>query len=280
MENVNFKDAKDLVRMIPKLKEICLEAGEAIMLVYKSHNFNVQIKADSSFVTSADLAANYHIVRSLKAFWPDIIVVSEEDDSSFSDLNNIDNFWLVDPLDGTKEFLNGTGEFTVNIALIRNSKVVLGVVYAPALDLLYWGGAGLGAYRISGGVEKSIGVSVNVSNKMLRVEVSKSHLNDATRNFINELAPIKVSYSGSSLKFCRLAEGAAEIYPRLGPTCEWDTAAAQAVLEGAGGFVVDLSGEELRYAKTRVLNPSFVACSKIAFIKNLISKNTVFRGSN
>jgi 3'(2'), 5'-bisphosphate nucleotidase len=266
MHDLNPGNAKNLVSMIPKLKEISLGAGDIIMSVYKSHNFNVQFKADNSYVTSADLAAHDHIVRSLKASWPDINIVSEEDDTKLSDLKDIDCFWLVDPLDGTKEFLHKTGEFTVNIALIKNSRVVLGVVYAPALDLLYWGGAGLGSYRTSNGNEKAINVSLNTSNKMLRVEVSKSHLNDETKSFIEQLAPIKVSCSGSSLKFCRVAEGAADVYPRLAPTCEWDTAAAQAVLEGAGGVVVDLQGKALRYGKPEMLNPSFIATCDMTLI--------------
>ena len=176
-------------------------------------------------------------------------------------------FWLIDPLDGTKEFISRNGEFTVNIALIEAGRTVLGVVYAPAMDALYWGGAGLGAFRCIGGQTVAIKVAASTPGAALRVVASKSHLNEATRSFIDRFGEVSLVQAGSSLKFCRVAEGEADIYPRLGPTCEWDTAAAQAVLEGAGGVVVDLEGAPLLYGKPDVLNPSFIACRDTSQIK-------------
>ena len=181
-------------------------------------------------------------------------------------------FWLIDPLDGTKEFIAKNGEFTVNIALIDHGRSVLGVVYAPALALLYWGGLGLGAYRIQDGRTETISVAHKLFNEQTqtqtcRVVASKSHLNESTQQFIDKLDSVSLIQAGSSLKFCLIAEGAADIYPRLAPTCEWDTAAAQAVLEGAGGVVLDFNTREpLCYGKREVLNPSFVASRNIEVI--------------
>jgi 3'(2'), 5'-bisphosphate nucleotidase len=168
-------------------------------------------------------------------------------------------FWLVDPLDGTKEFIARNDEFTVNIALIEDGRCTLGVIYAPAIDSLYWGGAGLGAFRCTGAQTVAIKVSAAKPGETCRVVASKSHLNEATQTMIERLGDVSLVQAGSSLKFCRVAEGEADIYPRLAPTCEWDTAAAQAVLEGAGGVVLDLQGSPLRYGKPDVLNPSFIA---------------------
>jgi 3'(2'), 5'-bisphosphate nucleotidase len=174
--------------------------------------------------------------------------------------------WLIDPLDGTKEFIAHNGEFTVNIALIDQGRSVLGVVYAPAIDALYWGGAGLGAFRRVGTSTAAIQVASHATDELCRVVASKSHLNAETQAFIDRLGPVSLVQAGSSLKFCRVAEGVADIYPRLAPTCEWDTAAAQAVLEGAGGVVLDLHGAPLRYGKPDVLNPSFIAARNAALI--------------
>ena len=167
---------------------------------------------------------------------------------------------LIDPLDGTREFLARNGEFTVNIALIEADQVVWGVVHAPLLQQTYWGGAALGAWRQDrAGVHAIRCVNKDQSSSPCRIVASHHHLNEATRERIERVQPHQLVQAGSSLKFCRIAEGVADLYPRLAPTCEWDTAAAQAVLEGAGGQVLDLQGHRLRYSKADVLNPHFVA---------------------
>jgi len=235
------------------------------MLVYGG-GANVQHKEDASPVTEADLAAHRVLASLLKSLLPDCPVVSEEDSASQVHRQSKGRFWLIDPLDGTKEFIARNGDFTVNIALIENGRSVLGVVYAPAIDALYWGGAGLCAYRCVRDKTAAIKVAANSAAGACRVVASKSHLNEATQSFIDRLGNVSLVQAGSSLKFCRIAEGEADIYPRLAPTCEWDTAAAQAVLEGAGGAVLDLHGQPLQYGKPDVLNPSFIATRDTAII--------------
>lgn len=252
--------------LIEQLLPIARAAGGAIMALYEADATHVQHKADASPVTDADLAAHHVLATQLAALLPGCPVVSEEDACSQAYRQNKGRFWLIDPLDGTKEFIARNGEFTVNIALIEDGCSVLGVVYAPAIDALYWGGAGLGAFRCIRGETLAIEVSADRASVSCRVVASKSHLNEATQSFINRLGAVSLVQAGSSLKFCRVAEGAADIYPRLAPTCEWDTAAAQAVLEGAGGAVVDLQGQPLQYGKPHVLNPSFIATRDRALI--------------
>lgn len=229
------------------------------MAIYTDGLVNVRHKEDVSPVTEADLAAHRILASQLKPLLSDCPVVSEEDAGSLAYRQQHGRFWLIDPLDGTKEFIARNGEFTVNIALIEAGRSVLGLVYAPAIDVLYWGGAGFGAFRSVRGKTAAIRVSTSCGADARRVVASNSHLNEATQSFIDRLGDVSLVLAGSSLKFCRVAEGEADIYPRLAPTCEWDTAAAQAVLEGAGGAVVDLQGRPLRYGKPEVLNPSFIA---------------------
>ena len=232
--------------LIEQLLPIAKAAGDAIMLVYLGGTAEFQHKEDSSPVTAADLAAHRVLARQLTPLLAECPVASEEDSTSQACRQNKGRFWLIDPLDGTKEFIARNGEFTVNIALIEDGRSVLGVVYAPAIDALYWGGAGLGAsFRCIGGQTAAIKVAASNLGKASRVVASKSHLNEATRSLIDRLGEVSLVQAGSSLKFCRVAEGEADIYPRLAPTCEWDTAAAQAVLEGASGVVVDLQGAPL-----------------------------------
>jgi 3'(2'), 5'-bisphosphate nucleotidase len=260
----------ELRSVIPGVIDLAREAGHAIIEIYDRHKTDVSEipsalvtqKADQSPLTLADLASHQVIGAGLRKLTPGIPVVSEEDSESLVYRVGSGDFWLVDPLDGTKEFLARNGEFTVNIALIRDGEPVWGVVFAPVLDLMYWGGMGQGAFREDGGMVEAIHVSAAVSaGGRYRVVASKSHLNEETSNFIVRLGPADLVQAGSSLKFCRIAEGAADVYPRLAPTCEWDTAAAQAVVEGAGGLVTDLAGVRLRYGKPELLNPHFVASS-------------------
>jgi len=249
----------ELAVLVEKLLPIIRLAGEAVMAVFNAGQANVQHKADTSPVTEADLAANRILVERLAVLLEDCPVVSEEDEVSLIFRKETGRFWLIDPLDGTKEFIARNREFTVNVALIESGRSVLGVVYAPAVDAMYWGGMDIGAYRSLGGETRPISVTGESGVGMCRVVASKSHLNAETQSFIDRLGDCSLVQAGSSLKFCRVAEGAADIYPRLAPTCEWDTAAAQAVLEGAGGVVLDLLGRPLRYGKPEVLNPSFIA---------------------
>lgn len=244
--------------LIQQLLPIARAAGDAIMAVYSSEISEIQRKEDDSPVTKADLAAHRILASRLKLL-SECPVVSEEDTESLVYRQLHGRFWLIDPLDGTKEFIARNGEFTVNIALIEDARSVFGVVYAPAIDAMYWGGAGMGAFRCMGAQTVAIKVAAAEAGGACRVVASKSHLNEATRSLIDRLGDVSLVQAGSSLKFCRVAEGEADIYPRLAPTCEWDTAAAQAVLEGAGGVVVDLQGAPLQYGKPDVLNPSFFA---------------------
>jgi len=229
------------------------------MASYRLGSTEVSHKADASPATDADLAAHRVLTKHLADLLQSCQVVSEEDPASLVYRQSAGRFWLIDPLDGTKEFIARNGEFTVNIALIEEGRSTLGVVYAPAIDALYWGGTGLRACRCIGDRTVSINVEPTAEGRACRVLASRSHLNEATQSMIDRLGDVSLVQAGSSLKFCRVAEGAADIYPRLSSTCEWDTAAGQAVLEGAGGVVVDLQGMPLQYGKPDVLNPFFIA---------------------
>jgi len=251
------------------LLELAVAAGEAILRIYDSARHDgvrgasarLDDKSDHSPLTRADLAANDILCQGLRRLTPDIAVVSEEDNSSTRQ-EDPGTFWLIDPLDGTKEFLAFNGDFTVNIALIVGGKPYFGVVYAPVLHAMYWGGLRFGAFRQTNALIEPIRVaSPRPSGSVQRIIASRSHLNQQTSSLISRFPKVEIVQAGSSLKFCRVAEGAADIYPRLGPTCEWDTAAGQAVLEGAGGFVFDAAGFPLSYGKADVLNPHFIAAS-------------------
>lgn len=253
--------------LLEQLIPVIQKAGEAIMKIYRQELTSIHPKEDGSPLTEADLAAHQVLADELPFLLPGCPVVSEEDAESEIYRRNRGMFWLIDPLDGTKEFIARNGEFTVNIALIKDGLSILGVVYAPAIDELYFGGADLGAFRRVASQTSPIKVSdAKHVDDGCRVIASKSHMNDATKAFIERLGSTNIVQAGSSLKFCRVAEGGADIYPRLSPTCEWDTAAAQAVLEGAGGLVVDLQDIPLQYGKPDVLNPYFIATRDRALI--------------
>jgi len=241
--------------------EIARAAGSEILEIYDSE-FEVETKADQSPLTAADQASHRLIVDSLQALTPDIPVWSEESAGiEFSQRKNWDRFWLVDPLDGTKEFIKRNGEFTVNIALIEAHEPVLGVVHVPVKGQDYVGYRGGPSSLIENGGEA---LPIRVSepgNEPLRVVGSRSHRGASLESFLGAIGEHVMVPMGSSLKICLVAAGLADVYPRLGPTSEWDTAAAQAVLENAGGQLVDLSGERLCYnTSAEVLNPFFVAC--------------------
>jgi 3'(2'), 5'-bisphosphate nucleotidase len=244
---------------ISELEPIARAAGDAILTIYRQP-FAVEYKQDESPLTAADQGAHEVIVQALARLTPDIPVLSEESDAETMQARlGWSRYWLVDPLDGTKEFVSRNGEFTVNIALIEESRPVWGLVYAPVLDKLWYGGKEVGAWRVADGTHKAIQTRPHEAGQAWRVVGSRNHLSQATLDYLAPLGEVELVSMGSSLKFCIIAEGGAELYPRLAPTCEWDTAAAQAVLEGAGGSVTQLDGSALAYNKPDILNPWFVA---------------------
>lgn len=247
--------------ILPDVIKIADQASERVLHIYQS-DFKVDYKADQSPITAADLASHEVIVQGLRKLTPDTPILSEEGaDIPWEERKHWRRFWLIDPIDGTRDFTQRTGEFTVNIALIEDGEPVLGVVTAPALKEAFWGAKGEGAHKRdrSGKISP---IHVVEAKAIKRVVASKNHLNDETKAFIEQVGEHELVQAGSSLKFCRLAEGRADLYPRLGPTCEWDTGAAHAVLVAAGGKVETLEGEPLRYGKEDLLNPFFIATGK------------------
>ncbi|WP_085608628.1 MULTISPECIES: 3'(2'),5'-bisphosphate nucleotidase CysQ [unclassified Pseudomonas] len=246
--------------------ELALRAGEAILPFWRA-DVAVTAKSDDSPVTAADMAAHHVIVAGLTALDPSIPVLSEEDANIPQSVRaGWQRWWLVDPLDGTKEFISGSEEFTVNIALIENGRVVFGVVSMPTNGRFYVGGARLGAWRgDTGGTPVAIQVrDVPGPGEAFTVVASRRHSSPEQERLLTglsaSLGELQLANIGSSLKFCLLAEGAADCYPRLAPTSQWDTAAAQGVLEGAGGEVLDLSGEAFCYPpRESLLNGFFLA---------------------
>ena len=245
--------------IIDSVKGIACLAGDAIMDVYNT-NFDFQLKYDNSPLTKADKISNKIILDSLKETTPNIPVLSEESSNiSFEERSSWKTYWLVDPLDGTKEFIKKNGEFTVNIALIKNNTPIFGVIRVPALSVTYWGGAGIGSMKeIDQKRVRNIHVS-KFNSQNLRVISSRSHKNKILNSYLNRLGCTEEIYVGSSLKFCLLAEGKADFYPRLGPTSEWDTAAGEAILKFSGGFMLSDQGVKMLYNFSEsLLNPYFV----------------------
>lgn len=249
--------------LIPQINKIAIDAGQRILEIYHSDmDFGVDRKSDNSPLTIADRQANEIIVAGLEALEHQFPIISEENKLlDYADRKDYVHFWLVDPLDGTKEFIKKNGEFTVNIALVKGNSSVLGVVYTPVTEELFY------AYK-DGGAFKSIGDDIKeiranqfkTTDPNLRVICSRSHLNEETQSFVDALDKPELVSKGSSLKFLMLAEGKAELYPRIAPTMEWDTGAAQIILEEAGGSVVQYGSQEpLVYNKENLLNPFFVA---------------------
>lgn len=250
-----------LQELLPGVLAIAREAGQAINRIYAGTDLGVETKADQSPLTAADRAAHDVIAAGLARLTPGIPLWSEESAGiDWPMRRGWPEFWLVDPLDGTREFIKRNGEFTVNIALVRQHQPVLGVVHAPVLDRDYYGHAGGRAFRSDGGGSgQAIGVRIP-ARAPVRVAGSRSHRGASLDAILGRLGEHTLVSMGSSLKFCLVAEGEADFYPRLGPTSEWDTAAAQAVVEAAGGAVTDLSGQPLRYnTGPEVLNPFFIA---------------------
>lgn len=250
---------------IVKIVELSRRAGEAILAIYNDvDQVEIKIKSDQSPVTNADLAAHRIISEGLTALTPDIPILSEEsiEQADFDQRREWSRFWLVDPLDGTKEFIHRNGEFTVNIALIENNEPVLGVIHVPVMNVSYYADRVNGAFKQVGEKESvSLPLSGNAHSGK-RVAVSRSHISEITLEYLDQLGEpdeLEQVPVGSSLKFCLIAEGSIDIYPRLGPTMEWDTAAGQAIVEAAGKHVRTYDSEQrLSYNKPDLLNPFFV----------------------
>jgi 3'(2'), 5'-bisphosphate nucleotidase len=246
------------------MRRLALEAGDAIMTIYGSEDFDVKAKSDASPVTAADEAADALISAGLRAEFPGVTLVTEEQAASHSE--RADNFLIVDPLDGTKEFIKRRGDFTVNIAYVENGVPIRGVVYAPAKGRMFFTDATGQSVEESGDFAKDcVGEIVPLSvshpnNNALMVVASKSHRDKATDDYIDNYLVRDMTSAGSSLKFCLVATGEADLYPRLGRTMEWDTAAGHAVLMGAGGHVVRFDDHTpLTYGKDGYANPFFIA---------------------
>ncbi|MGA3069495.1 MAG: 3'(2'),5'-bisphosphate nucleotidase CysQ [Terracidiphilus sp.] len=252
-----------LAKLLPHITALAREAGDAIMTIYDGERLAVDYKQDKTPLTQADIASHNIVLAGLARLSPDWPVVSEESaEIPFDQRSAWRHFWMVDPLDGTKEFLNRNGEFTVNIALIEDNTPNLGVVYAPAIDKMYFAARGVGAYKVDHQVTSQIR-DIRHASSTTRVMVSRSH-EDNLDPFIRDLSQYELIPMGSSLKFCLVAEGAAHLYPRTGPTMEWDTAAGHCILEVAGGSITGMDGMPLTYNKPRLLNPGFVAKASFA----------------
>lgn len=249
---------------INQINDIARRAGAEVMDVYGTE-FSVDTKEDSSPLTEADRRSNDVIVAALEEAFPEIPIISEETKTvEFAERKDWEHFWLIDPLDGTKEFVKRNGEFTVNIALVRGGKPILGVVYQPVGDHLYWGSEGKGAWKSTGGSEATpLKGGPHFSEKSsITVVASRSHLSPEVEEFVAGLRAdgkeVAFLSAGSSLKLCLVAEGGADVYPRLGPTMEWDTGAAHAIALEAGRRVRQHeSNADLVYNKEDLLNPWF-----------------------
>ena len=247
----------DLAAFMPSVVRIAQHAGERIMAIYNSPEFKIENKGDNSPLTAADLASHHYIVDSLTQLTPDIPILSEESAKlPYSERAQWTTYWLVDPLDGTREFIKKNGEFSVLIALIHNQQAVLGVVHAPALNETWYASRGQGAFKQTGNDTQAIKVSA--THKPLRVVGSKSHRDPLMPEFLAYIGEHDYQVLGSILKACWVAEGKCDLYPRLGPTSEWDTAAAQIIVEEAGGHFLQTDMQPMRYnTKDSLLNPYF-----------------------
>ena len=254
----------DYDALIPVIRKLSIEAGNKIMEIYNSDDFDVKAKSDDSPVTAADEAADAMISAGLRAAFPDVMLVTEEQAASHAAKG--DTFLIVDPLDGTKEFIHRRGDFTVNIAYVENGTPMRGVVYAPARERMFFTQADGTSVEETGAFDpeqvgdvKPIRVAES-DNSALMVVASKSHRDQATDDYINKYQIKDSKSAGSSLKFCLVATGEADLYPRVGRTMEWDTAAGHAVLTGAGGSVVRFDNHTpLMYGKEGFANPFFIA---------------------
>jgi len=251
--------SNDINKLVSEINNIAQGAGKEIKQYFYS-KYEIIYKQDSSPVTTADLAAHEYIAEHLKTLTPNLPFLSEESTQvDYVERNSWDTYWLVDPLDGTREFIKNTPDFTVNIALIHMNKPVLGVIYLPIENSLYFATDGNGAFKCDSN-EPYLPISVNeLSFNVPRICGSRAHPGKSMQKFLLNIGEHELISRGSSIKSCLVAEGSADIYPRFGPTWEWDTAAAQCIVEQAGGRLTDLNLKTLKYNKESLLNPSFMA---------------------
>jgi 3'(2'), 5'-bisphosphate nucleotidase len=271
MNRINNED----LRLVKSVYSIIINAGILVKNVYQN-SFDYEIKSDNSPLTEADRLSHKLIVNKLKILTPDIPILSEEDSSiSFSKRSMWKKYWLIDPLDGTKEFIKKNGEFTINIALIYLHRPVMGMIHIPIKNETYWGLKGSGSFLTKGkfGNEKKLEV-FKKNNKLITIITSRSHSTKTSektlQKFIN-IYPSKILHKGSSLKFCSIASNFADFYPRISPTSEWDIAAGDAILSFAGGTILDLDLKLIKYnMKDSYIIPSFIASNNKSHIDNFI----------
>ena len=257
----SFSD-DELRELLDHVSDCAEKAGEATLGYYDEADIDAEYKEDDSPLTQADLAANDIIEEGLEDLDVELPIISEESDlADYSERRDWERLWSVDPLDGTKEFMKQNDEFTINIGLVEDGHPTLGVVYAPALEVTYFAAEGLGAFKRVGDGDVELLEAANQVPETVTVVVSRSHMRDTTEEFVDRLKEdhgVELLPKGSSLKLCMVAEDTAQVYPRLGPTSEWDTAASHCVAEQAGAGVERAGGEPLEYNKEDLLNPHFV----------------------
>ena len=262
------KPSVDYLRdILPRVCDISIVAGKAIMEIYRDNSFDVEYKSDKSPVTCADLKADEIITEGLQLLASDIPILSEESNTQipYTQRSQWETYWLVDPLDGTKGFIAHNGYFTVNIALIHNHTPILGVIYAPNTETLYYAAKQCGVFKKN---KDSSPVAIKIHSAFRKepiVVASRAHINKPTKDLIKSIKGAKTVNVDSSLKCCLVAEGSADLYLRVGPTCEWDTAASQSIVEEAGGFLTDTSGQPLEYnRKDSLINPPFIVYTEFS----------------
>jgi 3'(2'), 5'-bisphosphate nucleotidase len=250
-------------RLLNEVVSLAKFAGNQILKIYQG-DFSVEYKMDESPITTADLASHNCICQGLRRLKPALPIISEESiPISFQERQNWEKYWLIDPLDGTKEFLERNGEFTINIALIEQFKPILGVIFVPSMNICYFAREGIGAYKqIGQNRPKKMHSKVWKEEQIITAVISRRHGLEKLKKFFKQFSKLNLLYCGSALKFCWVAEGLADIYPRFSPTFEWDTAAGQCILNEAGGQVIDSTGQELQYNRLYSLQtPDFLAVS-------------------